>query len=134
MVNYTGVIGSRYTPQPDNLNLLGLEEGIQNAELELEGAGMTEDLEVPITVESNSITAATEASPSVSAVKAKIDKKTGIMTGSMRVSNGTKAGAKSVQFRAMLNSQGGGAVGHFTVRGAAKGVKAGSVQVVPKGK
>ena len=130
MVNYTGVIGSRYIQQPDNLNLLGLEEGIQNAELELEGAGLDEDLEVPVTVGNNSIAAS--ATPEVSAVQLKLDRKTGIVTGTMRVNTEGTQAPQTVQFRAMSNAQSGGAVGHFITRGTSKTIKAGAIQLVPK--
>ena len=130
MVNYTGVIGSRYIQQPDNLNLLGLEEGIPNAELELEGAGLDEDLEVPVTVGNNSIAAS--ATPEVSAVQLKLDRKTGIVTGTMRVNTEGTQAPQTVQFRAMSNAQSGGAVGHFITRGTSKTIKAGAIQLVPK--
>jgi hypothetical protein len=131
MVNYTGVIGSRYTPQPGNLNLLGLEEGIQNAELELEGAGLDQDLEVPVTVADTSTAIVAAATPEVSAVTARLNQNTGIVTGSLTLT-GRSAGAKTVKFRAMVNPQASGAVGHFTLRGASRGVKAGSIKLVPK--
>ena len=132
MVNYTGVIGSRYAAQPDNLNLLGLEEGILNAELELEGAGLVDELDVPLTVSNNAIVVGAAPPPAVSGVKVKLDKKTGIVTGSLKVKTGGVGAAKTVQFRAMLDPQNPGAVGHFTLRGASRGVKAGAVRIAPR--
>jgi hypothetical protein len=132
LINYTGVIGSRYAAQPDNLNTLGLEEGMQNAELELEGAELDEDITVPVTVTGKSTVITGTPTQKVATVQAKLDKKTGLVIGKMELMN-EASGRKSVTFRAMVNPA-GGAVGHFTLKGTTKRVKAGSISLAPKSK
>jgi hypothetical protein len=65
-------------------------------------------------------------------VQLKLDRKTGIVTGTMRVKTEGAQAPQTVQFRAMANAQSGGAVGHFTTRGDSKSIKAGAIQLAPK--
>jgi hypothetical protein len=58
---YSGVIGARYVAQPGGLNLFGLEESLANAELDLIGADLGGELEVPLTMSAKAIQAAPRA-------------------------------------------------------------------------
>lgn len=158
LINYDGVIGSRFAPAPDGLNLLGLEEGILNAILELSGADLSADVEVPMTVTDKAMIAAPvlasstkAASPAaakplsvapksiapplsqVSDAKINYNKKTGFFSGQLKL-NDTKTGrSRTLDFRGVRNPDGSGALGHFTVPSKAnsKKIAAGEFRILP---
>ena len=113
LVEYAGVIGSRHTPEPAGLNLLGLEESITTAELDLIGEDVPAEPEVALTVQRASMTVASSAK--VRGMKMKFDKKTGILTGSLTLPPTRTSRARAVTFRGVRTPKGTGIIGHFTV-------------------
>jgi hypothetical protein len=154
---YSGVIGARFVAQPSGLNLFGLEESIANAELALLGADLSGDIEVPLTVSPQAIklapkvvvpakaeskaaavsSAAVEvpAAPAASGVKMRYDGKTGMLTGSLTLSDAGASKSRTVNFRGMLAPDGKSAMGHFTIPAADPKKKlqyAGELRVQPR--
>jgi hypothetical protein len=159
LINYDGVIGSRFAPAPDGLNLLGLEEGLLNATLELSGADLAADVDIPITVTDKTITPTGPASPAkatvpatvkplsvpftktatpslqVSNTKINYDKKTGILIGQLQLNDPKTGLSRTLYFRGVRNPDGSGALGHFTVpsRANSKKIAAGELEISPSG-
>jgi hypothetical protein len=121
LVEYTGVIGSRYTPEPTGLNLLGLEESIKTAQLDLIGEDVPAEPEVALTVQRASMKVASSAK--VSGVRMQFDKKTGILTGSLTLPATKTSRARAVTFRGVRTPKGTGIIGHFTAPSAAKATR-----------
>jgi len=121
LVDYPGVIGSRHTPEPAGLNLLGLEESITTAQLDLIGEDVPAEPEVALTVQRASMKVASSAK--VSGVKMQFDKKTGILTGSLTLPATKTSRARAVTFRGVRNPKGTGIIGHFTAPSAAKATR-----------
>jgi hypothetical protein len=142
---YSGVIGSRFVPQPSGLNLFGLEEGIANAELDLIGADLDGELEVPLTMSSKAIQAVPEAAvlqaaskvaaapkesatgaavakvaaaPVASRVNVRYNTRTGMVTGAVNVEGQGSSKARTANFRGMLAPDGESVMGHFTIPSA----------------
>lgn len=118
LVSYAGVIGSRHVPEPAGLNILGLEESILNAQLDLIGEDVPADAEVSLTVQRNSMMAL--ASSKVSGVKLNFDRKTGLLTGSMTMPATKTSRARAVIFRGIRTPNGAGMIGHFSAPSAKK--------------
>jgi len=118
LVEYTGVIGSRHTPEPAGLNLLGLEESITTAQLDLIGDEVPTEPELALTVQRAALKAAPTAR--VSGVKLQFDKKTGILTGSLTLPATKTSRARAVTFRGVRTPKGTGIIGHFTAPSAAR--------------
>lgn len=118
LVEYAGVIGSRHTPDPAGLNLLGLEESIKTAQLDLIGEDVPAEPEIALTVQRASMTVASSAN--VSGVKMKFDKKTGILTGSLTLPATKTSRARAVTFRGVRTPKGTGIIGHFTAPSSTK--------------
>ena len=116
LVDYTGVIGSRFTPEPAGLNLLGLEESIKTAQLDLIGEDVPAEPEVALAVQRASMSVASSAN--VSGVKMQFDKKTGIFTGSLTLPATKTSRARAVTFRGVRTPKGTGIIGHFTAPSA----------------
>ena len=156
---YSGVIGARFVAQPAGLNLFGLEEGIGNAELDLLGADLGVDVEMPLTVSPEAIKPAPKAAaapaamlapnatassvaagkvataPVASAVKIRYDGKTGMLTGSLSLNEDGASKPRIVNFRGMLAPDGKSAMGHFTIPAAdtkKKLVYAGELRLKPR--
>jgi hypothetical protein len=106
------VIGSRHTPDPAGLNLLGLEESIKTAQLDLIGEDVPAEPEIALTVQRASMKVASNAN--VSGVKMQFDKKTGILTGSLTLPATKTSRARAVTFRGVRTPKGTGIIGHFT--------------------
>ncbi len=121
LVEYTGVIGSRYTPELTGLNMLGLEESIKTAQLDLIGEDVPAEPEVALTVQRASMKVASSAK--VSGVKMQFDKKTGILTGSLTLPATKTSRARAVTFRGVRAPKGTGIIGHFTAPSAAKATR-----------
>ena len=121
LVEYTGVIGSRHTPEPAGLNLLGLEESIKIAQLDLIGEDVPAEPEVALTVQRTAMKVASSAK--VSGVKMQYDKKTGILTGSLNLPATKTSRARVVTFRGVRTPKGTGIIGHFTAPSAAKAAR-----------
>jgi hypothetical protein len=121
LVDYTGVIGSRHTPEPAGLNLLGLEESITTAQLDLIGEDVPAEPEVALTVQRTAMKAASSAK--VSGVKMQYDKKTGILTGSLNLPATKTSRARAVTFRGVRTPKGTGIIGHFTAPSAANATR-----------
>ena len=115
-MDYTGVIGSRFTPEPAGLNLLGLEESIKTAQLDLIGEDVPAEPEVALAVQRASMSVASSAN--VSGVKMQFDKKTGIFTGSLTLPATKTSRARAVTFRGVRTPKGTGIIGHFTAPSA----------------
>lgn len=118
LVDYTGVIGSRYAPEAAGLNLLGLEESITTAQLDLIGEDVPTEPEVALTVQRTAFKAL--PSPQVSTVKMTFDKKSGILTGNMTLPATKTSRARAVTFRGVRTPKGTGIIGHFTTASATK--------------
>ena len=118
LVSYAGVIGSRHVPEPSGLNILGLEESILNAQLDLIGEDVPADAEVSLTVQRNSMRAL--ASSKVRGVKLNFDRKTGLLTGSMTMPATKTSRARAVTFRGIRTPNGAGMIGHFSAPSAKK--------------
>jgi hypothetical protein len=118
LVEYAGVIGSRHTPEPAGLNLLGLEESIKIAQLDLIGEDVPAEPEVALTVQRASMKVASSAN--VSGVKMRFDKKTGIITGSLTLPATKTSRARAVSFRGIRTPKGTGIIGHFTAPSTTK--------------
>jgi hypothetical protein len=112
LVEYAGVIGSRHTPEPAGLNLLGLEESIRTAQLDLIGEDVPAEPEVALTVQRGSMTAASSAK--VRGMMMQFDRRTGILTGSLTLSATKTSRARAVTFRGVRTPKGTGIIGHFT--------------------
>jgi hypothetical protein len=121
LVDYTGVIGSRHTPEPAGLNLLGLEESIKTAQLDLIGEDVPAEPEVAITLQRASMKVASTAK--VSGVKMQFDKKSGILTGSLTLPATKTSRARAVTFRGVRAPKGTGIIGHFTAPSATKATR-----------
>jgi hypothetical protein len=121
LVDYTGVIGSRYAAEPAGLNLLGLEESITTAQLDLIGEDVPAEPEVALTVQRNALKAA--PSPQVSGVKMQFDKKSGILTGSLTLPATKTSRARAVSFRGVRSPKGNGIMGHFTTSSSTKATR-----------
>jgi len=121
LVEYAGVIGSRHTPEPAGLNLLGLEESIKTAQLDLIGEDVPAEPEVALIVQSAALKAAPSAK--VSGVKLQYDKKTGLLTGSLTLPATKTSRARAVTFRGVRTPKGTGIIGHFTAPSAAKATR-----------
>jgi hypothetical protein len=121
LVEYTGVIGSRYAPEAAGLNLLGLEESITAAQLDLIGEDVPAEPEAVLTVQRANMKIA--ASAKVSGVKMQFDRKSGILTGSLTLP-ATKTGrARAVTFRGIRTPKGTGIIGHFAAPSATKATR-----------
>ena len=118
LVTYAGVIGSRHVPEPAGLNILGLEESIVNAQLDLIGEDVPTDAEVSLTVQRTSMRAM--ASSKVSGVKLNFNRKTGILTGSMTMPATKTSRSRAVTFRGIRTPNGTGMIGHFSAPSAKK--------------
>lgn len=118
LVNYTGVMGSRYTTEPAGLNLLGLEESIKTAQLDLIGEDVPTEPEVALTVQRAAMRAAPAAN--VRGVKLQFNRKTGILTGSLTLPATKTSRARAVTFRGVRTPKGTGIVGHFTAPSSSK--------------
>ena len=112
LVSYAGVIGSRHVPEPAGLNILGLEESIISAQLDLIGEEVPTDAEVSLTVQRTSMKAM--ASSRISGVKLNFNRKTGILTGSMTMPATKTSRARAVAFRGIRTPNGTGMIGHFS--------------------
>jgi len=121
LVDYTGVIGSRHTPEPAGLNLLGLEESITTAQLDLIGEDVPAEPELALTVQRTAMKVASSAK--VSGVKMQYDKKTGILTGSLNLPATKTSRARAVTFRGIRTPKGTGIIGHFTTPSATKATR-----------
>ena len=121
LVDYTGVIGSRYTPEPAGLNMLGLEESVTAAQLELIGDEVPTEPEIALTVRRTGLKVARTSK--VSGVKLKFDKKTGILSGSLTVPATKTSSARSVSFRGVRAPKGTGIIGHFTAPSVTKATR-----------
>ena len=121
LVDYTGVIGSRHTPEPAGLNLLGLEESITTAQLDLIGEDVPAEPEVALTVQRAALKAAPGAK--VSGVKLQFDKKSGILTGSLTLPATKTSRARAVTFRGVRTPKGTGIIGHFTTPSSTKATR-----------
>jgi hypothetical protein len=132
LVDYTGVIGSRYAAEPAGLNLLGLEESITTAQLDLIGEDVPAEPEVALTVQRNALKAA--PSPQVSGVKMQFDKKSGILTGSLTLPATKTSRARAVSFRGVRSPKGNGIMGHFTTSSSTKATRrvAGTLKIGPR--
>ena len=121
LVEYAGVIGSRHTPEPAGLNLLGLEESIKTAQLDLIGEDVPAEPEVALTVQRASMTVAPSAN--VSGVKMRYDNKTGILTGSLTLPATNTSRARAVTFRGVRTPDDTGIIGHFTTPSSTKSTR-----------
>ncbi len=121
LVEYAGVIGSRHTPEPAGLNLLGLEESIKTAQLDLIGEDVPAEPEVALTVQRASMSVASSAK--VRGVKMKFDKKTGILTGSLTLPATKTSRPRAVTFRGIRTPNGTGIIGHFTAPSSTKATR-----------
>jgi hypothetical protein len=121
LVEYAGVIGSRHRPEPAGLNLLGLENSIKRAQLDLIGEDVPAEPEVALTVQRSSMTVASSAK--VSGVKMQFDKKTGILTGSLTLPATKTSRARAVTFRGVRTPKGTGIIGHFTAPSTTKATR-----------
>lgn len=132
LVDYTGVIGSRYVPEAAGLNLLGLEESITTAQLDLIGEDVPAEPEVALTVQRTAFKAA--PSPQVSGVKMTFDKKSGILTGSLTLPATKTSRARAVSFRGVRSPKGTGIMGHFTTSSGTKSTRrvAGTLKIGPR--
>jgi len=155
---YSGVIGARFVVQPNGLNLFGLEESIANAELDLIGADLGVDVEVPLTMSAKAIKPAPQpaaskaaaapkesatgsasakvaAAPAASGVNIRYDAKTGMVTGSVNVKGQGATKARTANFRGMLAPDGDSVMGHFTIPSADKKknlIYAGELRLKPR--
>lgn len=131
-MDYTGVIGSRYVPEAAGLNLLGLEESITTAQLDLIGEDVPAEPEVALTVQRTAFKAA--PSPQVSGVKMTFDKKSGILTGSLTLPATKTSRARAVSFRGVRSPKGTGIMGHFTTSSGTKSTRrvAGALKIGPR--
>ena len=100
------------------MNILGLEESILNAQLDLIGEDVPADAEVSLTVQRNSMRAL--ASSKVRGVKLNFDRKTGLLTGSMTMPATKTSRARAVTFRGIRTPNGAGMIGHFSAPSAKK--------------
>jgi hypothetical protein len=121
LVEYTGVIGSRYVPEAGGLNLLGLEESVKIAQLDLIGEDVPAEPEVALTVQRANMKIA--ASAKVSGVKMQFDRKSGILTGSLTLPATKTSRARPVTFRGVRTPKGTGIIGHFAAPSAAKATR-----------
>ncbi len=121
LVEYTGVIGSRYTPEAAGLNLLGLEESINTAQLDLIGEDVPAEPEAILTVQRASMTVASSAN--VSGMKMRFDNKTGILTGSLTLPATNTSRARAVTFRGVRTPDDTGIIGHFTTPSSTKSTR-----------
>jgi hypothetical protein len=92
--------------------LLGLEESIKTAQLDLIGEDVPAEPEVALTVQRASMTVASSAK--VRGMKMRFDKKTGILTGSLTLPATRTSRARAVTFRGVRTPKGTGIIGHFT--------------------
>jgi hypothetical protein len=92
--------------------LLGLEESIKTAQLDLIGEDVPAEPEVALTVQRASMTVASSAK--VRGMKMRFDKKTGILTGSLTLPATRTSRARAVTFRGVRTPRGTGIIGHFT--------------------
>jgi hypothetical protein len=121
LVEYAGVIGSRHTPEPAGLNLLGFEESIKTAQLDLIGEDVPAEPEVALTVQRASMTVASSAK--VRGMKMRFDKKTGILTGSLTLPATRTSRARAVTFRGVRTPDDTGIIGHFTTPSSTKSTR-----------
>jgi hypothetical protein len=121
LVEYTGVIGSRYAPELTGLNLLGLAESITTAQLDLIGDEVPAEPELALTVQRAALKAA--PSPKARGVKLQFDKKSGILTGSLTLPATKTSRARAVTFRGIRTPKGTGIIGHFTAPSTAKATR-----------
>lgn len=132
LVTYAGVIGSRHVLEPAGLNILGFEESIVNAQLDLIGEDVPTDAEVSLTVQRTSMRAM--ASSKVSGVKLNFNRKTGILTGSMTMPATKTSRSRAVTFRGIRTPNGTGMIGHFSAPSAKKPTlrSTGMIKVSPR--
>ncbi len=119
LITYEGVIGSRYAPQPQGLNLLGLEESIANAQLDLIGEEVPAGSEVLLSLERGRMQAMPAPGTSVSRVRLNHQPRTGIVTGTMILNPAPGARARTVTFRGITSSDRQSILGHYSVPKAA---------------
>lgn len=153
---YSGVIGARFVVQPNGLNLFGLEESIANAELDLIGADLGEEVEVPLSMSAKAIKPVTQpvasqaaaapkesatgsakvaAAPVASGVTVRYDAKTGMVIGAVNVKAQGASKARTANFRGMLAPDGDSVMGHFTIPSAdpkKKLIYAGELRLKPR--
>jgi hypothetical protein len=119
LITYEGVIGSRYAPQPQRLNLLGLEESIANAQLDLFGEEVPADSEVLLSLERGRMQTKPAQGASVSQVRLNHQPRTGIVTGTLILNPAPGARARTVTFRGITSSDRQSILGHYSVPKAA---------------
>jgi hypothetical protein len=118
LISYEGVIGSRHVTQPQGLNLLGLEQSIANAQLDLMGDEVPSGSEASLSLRSSRILAV-PAEQQVSQVKLSYNARSGMVTGSMVLRQSGGKRGRSVTFRGMRAPDGNSILGHYTVPEAA---------------
>jgi hypothetical protein len=118
LISYEGVIGSRHVAQPQGLNLLGLEQSIANAQLDLMGDEVPSGSEASLSLRSSRILAV-PAEQQVSQVKLSYNARSGMVTGSMVLRQSGGKRGRSVTFRGMRAPDGKSILGHYTVPEAA---------------
>lgn len=118
LISYEGVIGSRHVTQPQGLNLLGLEQSIANAQLDLMGDEVPSGSEASLSLRSSQILAV-PAEQQVSQVKLSYNARSGMVTGSMVLRQSSGKRGRSVTFRGMRAPDGKSILGHYTVPEAA---------------
>jgi hypothetical protein len=117
LVNYNGVIGSHYTPEPAGLNLLGLEQSIIDAQLDLMGEDVPTTSELSLTLRGADVLA--KPLTGMTASKVVLNKKTGILTGLVTVPAKVGKPARTLAFRGIRSPKGSGIIGHFSGPSAA---------------
>jgi hypothetical protein len=118
LISYEGVIGSRHVTQPQGLNLMGLEQSIADAQLDLMGDEVPSGSEASLSLRSSQILAV-PAEQQVSQVKLKYNARSGMVTGSMVLRQSSGKRGRSVTFRGMRAPDGKSILGHYTVPEAA---------------
>jgi hypothetical protein len=118
LISYEGVIGSRHVTQPQGLNLMGLEQSIADAQLDLMGDEVPSGSEASLSLRSSQILAV-PAEQQVSQVKLSYNARSGMVTGSMVLRQSSGKRGRSVTFRGMRAPDGKSILGHYTVPEAA---------------
>ena len=118
LISYEGVIGSRHVTQPQGLNLMGLEQGIADAQLDLMGDEVPSGSEASLSLRSSQIMAV-PAEQQVSQVKLSYNARSGMVTGSMVLRQSSGKRGRSVTFRGMRAPDGKSILGHYTIPEAA---------------
>ncbi len=118
LISYEGVIGSRHVTQPQGLNLMGLEQSIADAQLDLMGDEVPSGSEASLSLRSSQILAV-PAEQQVSQVKLSYNARSGMVTGSMVLRQSSGKRGRSVAFRGMRAPDGKSILGHYTVPEAA---------------